>query len=267
MLDKSQLIQLLKSGDAQGLNASKNTDLDQRLLADEEVQVALVQATDRVVFHRPNYRETVKLAVELGIPCDIWTAARAGLDDHVKRLLAEKPDLLNATDNVGRTSLQRASLIFGVCRECEVVADFLIAEGAAVDVFTASTFCMPDILFQKLKRDPDLISARCQGSTPLNWAVRPRRNFSEAPDICRALLDAGADVKDRDKDESGMTPLHHAAEWGPPICLKLVDLLLEAGADINDTDDQTWTPLDYARDRQRSDMVNHLTAHGAVGKA
>ena len=97
--------------------------------------------------------------------------------------------------------------------------------------------------------------------------MRPRSNLSEAPDICKALLDAGADVYDRDEDESGMTPLHHAAEWGPPICLKLVDLLLEAGVDINCSDDHNWTPLDYARDRKRSDMVSHLTALGAVSKA
>ena len=267
MLDKPQLIEVLRTGDAETLNASNSSDVDHSVLADEEVQVALVRAAERVVFHRPNYREAVKRAVELGIPCDIWTAARAGLDDHVKRLLADKSDLLNATDHVGRTSLQRAALIYGVCQECERVADSLIAEGAAVDVFTASTFCMTDIVAQELKRSPDLTSARCQGSTPLNWAVRPRRNFSQAPEICRALLDADADVNDRDEDEAGMTPLHHAAEWGPPICLKLVDLLLEAGADINCTDDQTWTPLDYARDRKRCDMVNHLTAHGAVRKA
>ncbi len=148
MLDKSQLIQILKTGDAETLNALNNSDVGQSVSADEEVQVALACAADRVVFHRPNYREAVKQAVELGTPCDIWTAARAGLDDHVKRLFAEKPDLLNATDNVGRTSLQRDALIYGVCRECEGVADSLIADGAAVDVFTASTFYMPDIVYQ-----------------------------------------------------------------------------------------------------------------------
>ena len=267
MLDKSRLIQVLKTGDAVTLNVPKNSAVDQSVLADEEVRIALARAAESVVFHRPNYREVVRQAVELGIPCDIWTAARAGLDDHVKRLLGEQPALLNAMDNVGRTPLQRAALIYGVCQDCERVADFLITEGATVDVFTACTFCMPDIVDQELKQSPDSVLARCQGSTPLNWAVRPRRNVSQAPHICRALLGAGADVNDRDKDESGMTPLHHAAEWGPSICLELVDLLLEAGVDINCTDDQTWTPLDYARDRKRDDMVNHLTAHGAISKA
>ena len=80
MLDKSQLIQLLKTGDAVTLNASNISDLDQSVLAEEEVRIALARAAESVVFHRPNYHEVVRLAVELGIPCDIWTAARAGLD-------------------------------------------------------------------------------------------------------------------------------------------------------------------------------------------
>jgi len=90
-------------------------------------------------------------------------------------------------DNVGRISLQRAALIYGACHQCEEVADFLIAKGMAIDIFTASTFCLLDVVNQELKRKPDLVSARCQGSTPLNRAVRPRKRFSDAPDICSKL--------------------------------------------------------------------------------
>lgn len=267
MLEKSKVIQALDSGDAETLSGLSSSDADQSVLGDEQVQIALTRAAERVVFHRPNYREAVQHVVELGSPCDIWTAARAGLIDHVKQILAQQPELLDALDSCERTPLQRAALIYGVCKECEEVADLLIAEGAALDVFTAATFCLPEIVHRELERNPDVVSARCQGSTPLHWAVRPRRNFSDALEICKTLLDGGADVSDRDADESGMMPLHHAAEWGPPVCLKLVDLLLEAGADINCTDDQGWTPLDYAQDRRRSEMTGHLTTHGAVSKA
>ncbi len=267
MPDRSQLIQALNTGDAEMLSTWSASDIDQSVLTDESVQTALMCAAEQVVFHRPNYRKAIEQVVELGAACDIWTAARAGLVDYVKRLLAEQPALLEALDGRGRTPLQRAALVYGACRECEEVADFLIAEGAAVDVFTAATFCLPDIVHRELQRTPDVVSARCQGSTPLNWAVRPRRNAADAPQVCKALLDAGAKIDDRDEDESGMTPLHHAAEWGAPICLKLADLLLEAGADVNCIDDQGWTPLDYAKDRGRKEMVAHLTAHGGLGKA
>jgi ankyrin repeat protein len=94
--------------------------------------------------------------------------------------------------------------------------------------------------------------------------VRPRRNSAAATGICRRLLAAGADVGDRDQDESGMTPLHHAAEWGHEVCLHLVDLLLAAGAELNGTDVEGWTALDYARDRGRSAMQSHLLDLGAI---
>ncbi|MEM7254111.1 MAG: ankyrin repeat domain-containing protein [Pseudomonadota bacterium] len=266
MPNTSELIQALNAGDVELLSALSPSDVDQDVLADDDVHVALRHAAERVVFHRSNYHKSVKHVVGLGARCDIWTAARAGLVEHVKRLLSETPELLNATDGSGRTSLQRSALVYGVCHECEEVVDFLILEGACVDAFTASTFCLPDIVGQALGQRPALISDRFQGSTLLNWAVRPRRNVSQAANICRALLDAGADVNDRDREESGMTPLHHAAEWGSPVCLELVDLLLRAGGDINCLDEQGWTPLDYARDRERSDMVSHLTMRGAIGK-
>ena len=215
--------------------------------------------------HRPNFRATIQKAVELGVPCDIWTAARAGLLDQVRKHIAEDASLLDAKDDNGRTPLQRAALLYGACEECEQVVDFLLESGAKVDIFTASTYGMPDIVHAELKRDATLVSQRCEGSTPLNWAVRPRRNYDAAPEICKALLAANADVHDKDEFECDMTPLHHAAEWGPEICLQLVDLLLEAGADINAKDGQHgWTALQYAKDRGRKEMIEHLTKLGAT---
>ena len=144
------------------------------------------------------------------------------------------------------------------------MVDFLMESGAKVDIFTASTFCMPDVVRAELQRDPELVKQRRVGATPLNWAVRPRRNHDAAPEICKALIDAGADVHDGDEYESNMTPLHHAAEWGPKICLQLVDLLIESGADINAKDQQRWTALQYAKDRGRKEMIAHLTKLGAT---
>lgn len=266
MTGKSVLVRALRSGDAELGKAMDGCDVDERLFAEEDVQSELRCAAEQVVFHRLNYHEAVKQAIEIGTPCDIWTAARAGVLDHVNRLLSDDPDLLNAVDEYGRTPLQRASLIYGICKQCEEVADFLLAKGATCDVFTASTFCISEVVTRVVKQNPEVVSVQCQGSTPLNWAVRPRRNYQDAPEICKALLDAGANLNDRDENESGMTPLHHAAEWGPPICLQLVDLLLDAGADVNHTDNHNWTPLDYAQDRKRNDMVNHLKSRGAIGK-
>ena len=256
-----KIVEALKEGNIE-LLADLNTD--KTTLSDDAVAVALRRSAKKVVWHRPNYRTTIQKVIELGAPCDIWTAARAGLLEEVQKLIADDASLLDGQDDKGLTPLQRAALIYGGCNECEQVVDFLLESGAKVDIFTASTFCMPDVVHAELKRDPELVKQRCVGSTPLNWAVRPRRNNDAAPEICKALIAAHADVHDADKYESNMTPLHHAAEWGPKICLPLVDLLIEAGADINAKDQQGWTALQYAEDRGRKEMIEHLTSLGAT---
>ena len=262
MLNKSELIQALSDGDVQTLTEAN--EIDPSLAADDDVVSAASRAAKNVVWHRPDYRATLARACALGVKCDLWTVARAGLVDEVKRLLADDESLLNASNKQGRTALQEAALVYGACKECEEVVDLLLEQGAHVDVFTAATFCIPDAVKSEIERDPKVVAERCQGSTALNWAVRPRRNQDSAPEICRLLLTAGADVHDRDEYESGMTPLHHAAEWGPKVCLEIVDLLLDSGADLNEKDDQGWTALDYAQDRNRAEMIQHLTKLGAV---
>lgn len=57
-----------------------------------------------------------------------------------------------------------------------------------------------------------------------------------------------------------MQPIHHCGEWS--ACTEQVDLLLEHGADINALAENGWTPLDYAMDRGRKEMMNSLEARG-----
>ena len=261
MTDVEKIVQALEAGDV-GLLTQLN--VDRSSLSDDAVAVALRRAAEKVVWHRVDHRTTIERVIELGARCDIWTAARAGLVDAVGKLIASDKRLLDKEDDEGCTPLQRAALIYGGCDECEQVVDFLLQAGAKVDIFTASTFCMPEVVHAELERDPKLVKQRRVGSTPLNWAVRPRRNNNAATEICQALIDAGADVHDADEYESGMTPLHHAAEWGPKICLPIVDLLIESGADISAKDQQGWTALQYAQDRGRQEMIEHLVKLGAT---
>lgn len=227
---------------------------------------ALAGIADRSVWHRPVYREIAQALIEVGVDCPIWPAARLGLREQVERCLEADPALLTALDDQGRTPLQRAALIYGSDKNCEALVEWLIARGAPIDIHTASAFSMVDVVGAELKRDPALVHAYCQGSTPLNWAVRPRR---EIPDngvqhadavVCEMLLAAGADPETPDTQENGMRPLHHLGEWCGTRAS--VDVLLAHGADLQARDDAGWTPLDYAISRNREPMIEYYRSLG-----
>jgi ankyrin repeat protein len=78
----------------------------------------------------------------------------------------------------------------------------------------------------------------------------------------KALLEAGAHVND--KDEDGGTPLHWAAYKGHGEC---VTALLGAGADVNINDNYGLTPLHWAAYYGRGECVTALLEAGAYVNA
>ena len=105
-----KIVQALEEGDIEQL---ANVDVDKAALSDDAVRVALRRSAKNVVWHRLHYRTTIQRVIKLGAPCDIWTAARAGLLDEVRKLVADDAGLLDGQDESGRTPLQRAALVYG----------------------------------------------------------------------------------------------------------------------------------------------------------
>jgi ankyrin repeat protein len=88
------------------------------------------------------------------------------------------------------------------------------------------------------------------------------------PDLARRLVDAGADV--RAKNRRGAEPLHYAVDggpgsstWNPDAQAAIVAYLIEAGADPNATDRSGVTPLHRAVRNRCAAAVQALLSGGS----
>ena len=100
------------------------------------------------------------------------------------------------------------------------------------------------------------------GGTPLHIAA-----LTDQKEIAELLLENGADINARAKDEFGATPLSWAAFLGNK---RVVEFLVEAGADVNASDRFGFTPLDAALDETvdvdkevKDEIADFLRANGA----
>ena len=95
-----------------------------------------------------------------------------------------------------------------------------------------------------------------QGETPLHLAARKGHTGSRL--LERMLKFPGLDLNAKD-GERGWTALHGAAQRGRA---DIVQLLLDAGAEVNPLDDSGCTPLDLARRKHRIDVMKLLRERG-----
>ena len=137
--------------------------------------------------------------------------------------LADKIGGVNARDIFGWTLLH-----YAVARESKTVIQDLLAVGA------------------------DVNSKDTKGWTPLHWAAKNGNSTAVSQ-----ILDYDADIDVVGRD--GMRPLHFAASSDG----KIVCQLLDAGANITRRDNFRRTPLHWAADLGRADIVDILLAKGA----
>ncbi|MCR9235004.1 ankyrin repeat domain-containing protein [Gimesia chilikensis] len=100
--------------------------------------------------------------------------------------------------------------------------------------------------------DVDILS---KSGTPVFGAV-----WSGNPEIVKYLINRGVGESINFGCDHGWTPLHKAARKG---YLDIVEILIDAGADVNSIDDADTTPLDHAADFQFSDVAKLLILHHA----
>ena len=120
--------------------------------------------------------------------------------------------------------------------------------------------------------DPDMLNA--SGSSPLyvlllfRAARRPAERMQERLECLSVLLEAGASVDLRQREwlweTIGRTPLHRIAHNRSPAYTAVIAALVEAGADVNFTDEHGNSVLARAAASAPAATVKCLISAGAV---
>ncbi|HEY7132208.1 MAG TPA: ankyrin repeat domain-containing protein, partial [Candidatus Limnocylindrales bacterium] len=187
-------------------------------------------------------------------PAGIFAAIDAGDADAVGAALARDPALAAARDPDGVSAPMHA-LYRGQRRIAEQLAD----ARPELDLFEAASLSRADRVRDLLVADPSASRAFSpDGFTALHYP-----GFfggSDAADVARALLDAGADVNARSANGFSVLPLHSAVAGGHD---EVVAALLEAGADVDARQSGGFTPLQGAAQNGADVTVDRLLAAGA----
>src|ERR1700751_4366997 len=164
---------------------------------------------------------------------EIHEAAEFGNLERVKAILSQDPKQIDLLDAKGQTVLARAAR-----SGKQEVVEFLLAKGAAEDIYVAAIVGHVDKVAAFLKQDKKLVNARDSGGkAPLHWAA-----LYGQTKVMELLLAEKADVNLLDGD--GFTPLHWATTFNKRDA---VELLLANKAYMNvKVAKYGWTPLRLA---------------------
>lgn len=174
---------------------------------------------------------------------------------NLKEELQEHPEIVNATDTVGRTPLWWATYI-GDVTSSEILLSFG-ADPSKSDfeksspLHTSAWASSARLLKMLLDCGADVNAVTADGATPLHFC-----NFNDV-DAARILLDYGADCNA--KNNIGRTPLFLCAMDNSDL---LVELLLQRGADQYIADWEGNYPWQTAVIRSAAQVLQVLSRHG-----
>jgi uncharacterized protein len=179
-------------------------------------------------------------------------AVREGRTDVAAALLEGEPELSSSRDAQGIHPV-----LVALYRGHDEMVELLLARGADLGACEAAAVGDATRLEELLRGSPDLVDARSSdGWTPLHLAA-----FFGRAEAARVLLDAGALVGSWSDNATRNNPLHAAlAGRAEP---RLVELLLERGADLNAAGGGGYTPLHLAASRGDVQNIEVLLRHGA----
>jgi len=170
--------------------------------------------------------------------------------EKVRQMLAENPELLNVSyrwnENDTETAIQAAAQVGNAN-----VAQFLLKQGAPLEICTAAMLGMQDEVVRRLNEDPRNANATGAHGIPL----LPHAVWSENLRLVQLVFERGA--------KSGATlALHNAVSRGNHA---IVEWLLDnAGPDVKAKNFQGKTALTVSSERSNDRIVALLKRHGAM---
>ena len=185
---------------------------------------------------------------------ELFAAIDAGDAAGVDAALAAEPGLAAARDGEGVSATLHA-----LYRGQPAIAERIAAALPSLDAFEAAALGRTERLRQILASDRKAaISRSADGFTALHYPAFFGRG--DAVGASRALLAAGADVNARSDNPFAVLPIHSAVAGGHD---DVVEVLVDAGADVNAAQRHGWTPLHGAAQNGSLASVERLLAAGA----
>lgn len=179
---------------------------------------------------------------------DEFVVASHGDIRKVHQMLAANPTLLNEGATWMETPMGAAA--HTASRD---IAEFLLAQGAPLDICAAAMLGRADDVTAMLDEDPALIQATGAHNIPLLFHAAIGGNVS----LVQTLVERGADVN---AGAELQTALHGAAGFGQ---IEIARYLLDQGADFMATDHEGRTPLDVAEATGHEAVAELLRNHMA----
>ena len=180
------------------------------------------------------------------------SAIQSGDLEQVKQRLAADPSLL--------TTSEPSAILTAIYYGERAIADYLIAQGTALNLFEACAAGKVDRVRELLAAN--LASANDvapDGFQPLGLAA-----FFGHTAVAQLLIEHGAQINSPSHNGQQVHPLHSAVAGQH---YDLAKLLIEHGADVNAAQEGGFTPLHGAADNGQSEMIELLLNKGAESAA
>ena len=179
-----------------------------------------------------------------------FEAIKHGDRDEVERLLNADPGLIHTKEN------DLSPILIAAYHGQGEIASYLADKTVAVTIFEAAATGKINNILRLLARDPQLVNAYASdGFQALGLA-----SYFGHYDVAEYLIKAGAPINSPSRNGLKAAPIQSAAAAGHT---RIVELLLQHGADPTVREQGGYTPLHAAAQNGDLDMIRALIYGGA----